>query len=197
MRMLKKLIYRLTAPFGSVSFCNRNPWLEKYEIGEWTYGDPKVLDWGEGATLKMGKFCSIGGGVVIFLGGEHRINRISTYPWAGVFPYFKNTEHVNATKGDVIIGNDVWIGDRATILSGVSIGNGAVIGASAVVTKDVSPYAVVAGNPAKLIKFRFEQDVIDSLKKIQWWDWPLEKILSELPDEAEDVKSFMKKHCIG
>ena len=91
----------------------------------------------------------------------------------------------------------MWIGDRATILSGVSIGNGAVIGASAVVTKDVSPYAVVAGNPAKLIKFRFEQDVIDSLKKIQWWDWPLEKILSELPDEAEDVKSFMKKHCIG
>ena len=81
-----------------------------------------------------------------------------------------------ATKGDVVIGNDVWIAEGAVILSGVNIGDGAVIGSQAVVSKDVPPYAVVSGNPARLIKKRFDDETIDKLLSIQWWNWPVEKI---------------------
>ncbi len=169
---------------------------EKIEIGDFTYGSPKVLDWEEGAKLKIGKFCSISEDVKIFLGGNHRTDWVSTYPFNSV-RYFKNegkniTGHPK-TKGDVIIGNDVWIGWGAVIMSGVKIGNGAVIGAYSMVTKDVLPYEIVAGNPAKHIKFRFNEEIILMLTKSNWWNLPETKIKELIPFLcADDMDGFKK-----
>jgi acetyltransferase-like isoleucine patch superfamily enzyme len=158
---------------------------ENFEIGEYTYGSPKIATHTE-VKLKIGKFCSIASDVKIHLGGIHRMNLVTTYPFKA-FPdkwpreKFLNSEEVIAiSKGDVIIGNDVWIGDGATILSGVKIGDGAVVGAMAVVTKDVEPYCIVAGNPARTVGKRFDDDTIRKLLEIRWWDWPIEKIDANL-----------------
>lgn len=150
-----------------------------YEVGDYTYGKLSVGDLGEGATLKIGQFCSITDGVVIFIGGNHRVDWITTYPFPAMHENWPEAREIKghpATKGDVVIGNDVWIGYGATILSGVTIGDGAVIGAHSVVTKDVEPYAIVAGNPARLIRKRFDGAIISRLLEIKWWDWPVEKI---------------------
>ncbi len=153
----------------------------EYQIGKWSYGKPKVMSWGEGAVLKVGAFCSFGADVTIFLGGEHRIDWVTTFPFNSLW---KSAEHFTghpATKGDVVIGNDVWIGYRAIILSGVTIGDGAVIAAGAVVTKDVPAYGIVGGNPAKLIKKRFDDETIQRLLRIAWWNWDDAKIEQYLP----------------
>jgi acetyltransferase-like isoleucine patch superfamily enzyme len=150
-----------------------------YEIGFGTYGTPHILiEYPEQAKLSIGKYCSIANNVWIFLGGEHRLEWITTYPFDMIFKdwTFKSVLGSCKSKGNVIIGNDVWIGMNAIILSGVHIGDGAVIGAGAVVTKDVCPYAVVAGNPAKVISYRFLPEVIEKLLLVKWWDWSLEKI---------------------
>ena len=157
------------------------PFHERYSVGRCSYGDPLVIDYGEGTTVRVGAFCSIAGGVTIFLGGNHRIDWITTFPFMLHWGSAKNFKGHPATKGDVIIGNDVWIGLRATILSGVKIGNGAVIGAEAVVSRDVPPYGIVAGNPAKLIRKRFSDEQIATLERIAWWDWPDKKIEAALP----------------
>lgn len=150
-----------------------------YEIGCYTYGNPNVLDWKEGTTLKIGNFCSIAENVKIFLGGNHRIDWVSTYPFSVVEDFHldaKNIKGHTATKGNVIIGNDVWIGHSATILSGVTIGDGAVVAANSVITKNIGPYEIWAGNPAKLIKKRFSEEIIEKLIFEKWWYWPSEKI---------------------
>lgn len=159
---------------------------EFYEIGSYTYGVPQVFTSAPGKKLKIGKFCSISSGVIIELGGIHRSDLVTTYPfkafpdnWRGAKDL--KSEEVDAiSKGDVVIGNDVWIARGATILSGVRIGDGAVIGAGAVVTKDVEPYSIVAGNPARLIRKRFDDETIRKLLEIKWWDWPVEKINENL-----------------
>jgi len=160
---------------------------EKYKkyIGEFTYGVPQIFDWEEGAKLIIGKFCSIADNVKIFLGGEHRTDWITTFPFSAkefndLFPEAKKIKGHPKTKGDVIIGNDVWIGYGAIILSGVKIGDGAVIGAGSIVTKDVLPYTIVAGNPAKIIRKRFSDQNIKKLLKLKWWNWPIKKIKSNL-----------------
>ena len=145
-------------------------WKDKQiEVGEFTYGRPIVYKWDETTKLKIGKFCSIGGNVQILLGGEHHTEWLTTYPFDVLID-----GQPTATKGDVTIGNDVWIGNNATILSGVTIGDGAVIGNGAVVTKDVDPYTIVGGVPARMIKRR-------QFLKIAWWDWPLEKLAAAIP----------------
>ncbi len=151
---------------------------KRYQIGDFTYGKPQVYDWGEGANLIIGKFCSIASDVKIFIGGNHRTDWITTYPFPRMheWPEVLGIKGHPSTKGDVVIGDDVWIANGATILSGVKIGSGAVIAGQAVVTKDVEPYCIVAGNPAKFIKKRFDDDSINKLLKIKWWDWPIEKI---------------------
>ncbi|MBN2212543.1 MAG: CatB-related O-acetyltransferase [Sedimentisphaerales bacterium] len=151
-----------------------------YDIGEHTYGRPRVHAWGEEkATLKIGRFCSIARHVSILLGGNHHAGRISTYPFGKFpdrWPGAAASGDISYSKGDVIIGNDVWIGEGAVILSGVTVADGAVIGAHAVVTKDVEPYAIVAGNPARVIRKRFDDNTIARLLEVKWWDWPEEKI---------------------
>jgi acetyltransferase-like isoleucine patch superfamily enzyme len=171
MRFLKK---KKQSRFLNIQF-------PQYNIGRWTYGKPKILSWGEGAILKIGSFCSISDEVKIFLGGEHRIDWVTTYPFNKLWESARKFTGHPATKGDVIIGSDVWIGAGALILSGVTIGDGAVVGARAVVSKDVPAYGVVAGNPAQLIKKRFNEDVTQHLLKIAWWDWEDAKIEKFLP----------------
>ncbi len=152
-------------------------------IGNFTYGSPSLQFWNP-KECSIGKFCSIAGNVTIFGGGEHRSDRVSTYPFNffhNDFPAAKESTGHPHTKGPTVIGNDVWIGTGTTILSGVTVGDGAIIGACSLVTKDVPPYAIVGGNPAKIIKFRFSQDQIDKLLQIKWWDWNLKKIQLYMP----------------
>ncbi len=139
-----------------------------------------------GDRLIIGKFCSVAcGAKFIFNSANHTLKSLSTYPFPLFFEEWGlKKEHVRSAwdnKGDIVIGNDVWIGYEAVILSGVSIGDGAVIGTRAVVTKDVPPYTVVGGIPAKEIRKRFDEDTIDKLRQIRWWDWPFEKIRESLP----------------
>ena len=152
------------------------PGLKQYDIGDFTYGAPRVLTWGEGASLRIGKYCSIADQVTILLGGEHRTDWVSTFPFAEVMGWGRGIPGHPSTRGDVIIGNDVWIGLGATLRSGVRIGDGAVIGTHAVVTRDVAAYSIVAGNPARPIRQRFPDAVIAELVRLRWWDWPAERV---------------------
>ncbi|WP_281180466.1 CatB-related O-acetyltransferase [Endozoicomonas ascidiicola] len=151
----------------------------QYEIGIGSYfGKLNIHDWDEGTTLKIGSYCSLADDINIFLGGNHRIDWVSTYPFPAFVPKAKHIKSFGVAKGDVIIGSDVWISSNVSILSGVTIGHGAVVGNSAIVTKDVPPYAVVAGNPAKVIKYRFDKEVVDKLLSISWWDWSPEEVIA-------------------
>jgi acetyltransferase-like isoleucine patch superfamily enzyme len=160
---------------------------KSFVIGDYTYGFPNVIWRKEKAALKIGKFTSIADNVTIFLGGNHRTDWVTTYPFSAkvnnlqiMWPGAKNIDGHPATKGDVIIGNDVWIGYNAMILSGITIGDGAVIGANSVVSKNIPPYSIAIGNPVKIIKKRFDEETIEHLLKIKWWDWPKDKINSNL-----------------
>ena len=152
----------------------------RVEIGDFTYGFPIVRTWGEDARLTIGKFCSIGGNVQIYLGGNHHTDWCTTYPFNVLLrDFYPGIDGgVAATKGDVTIGNDVWIASDVTIMSGVTIGDGAVIANGAVVTKDVQPYSVVGGVPAHFLKYRFEGR---GAGELAWWDWPLEKLAEAIP----------------
>lgn len=172
-------------------FMADNPKYKAYQIGEYTYGEPIIEDFG--SKLSIGKFCSIARGVTILLGGEHNVFWNSTYPFNEVFEEHKGIKGHPASKGDTEIGNDVWIGTEAIILSGVKIGDGAVIAARSVVVKDVAAYAIVGGNPAKEIKKRFDSDKIEQLQELQWWNWPIAKIkenaaLLMSPEQIQNLK---------
>ena len=130
-----------------------------------------------GDRLIIGKFCQIASGArFIMNGANHAMNGISTYPFEVFGKSWSNTLSNDLNKGDTVIGNDVWIGNSATIMPGVKIGHGAIIGTNALVTKDVAPYTIVGGNPGRLIRNRFERKTIDFLLELAWWDWPIEKI---------------------
>jgi virginiamycin A acetyltransferase len=132
--------------------------------------------------LVIGKFCAIAAETKFIMTGDHKLNAISTYP----FPIFGNGWEKAyeigelPVKGDIIVGHDVWFGYDSLVMNGVSIGNGAIIAARAVVVKDVPAYSIVAGNPAKVVKMRFDDKTIDRLQKIAWWDWDIEKINKHL-----------------
>ncbi len=137
--------------------------------------------------LVIGKFCSIAcGAKFLFTSANHTQASLSTYPFPIFFEEWglgvQNITRAWDNKGDIIIGNDVWIGYEAVILSGVTIGDGAVIGTRAVVTKDVPSYTIVGGVPAKPIRKRFSEDTISTLLKIKWWDWPEERIKQHISD---------------
>lgn len=153
----------------------------EFEKNNVLYHDPV-----NGDKLKIGKFCSIAcGAKFLFTSGNHALKSLSTY----TFPIFfkewdldpKNIRDAWDNKGDIVVGNDVWIGYEAVVLSGVTIGDGAIIGTRAVVTKDVPPYTIVGGVPAKPIRKRFDDAVIERLETLRWWDWDEEKIRRNLP----------------
>jgi len=152
----------------------------QFKIGKPTYGLPPIL-YPECADLEIGAFCAIADHVRIFLGGEHRADWVTTYPFSKLWSQAEKFEGHPSTKGDVTIGNDVWIGIDSRIFSGVTIGNGAVIGSGAYVVQDVPPYAIVFGNPAKVLRYRFSKDTIKDLLDIAWWNWTDDKIEKYLP----------------
>lgn len=135
-----------------------------------------------GDKLVIGKFCAIARGVrFIMNGANHKLSGLSTYPF-GIFGQgWGPMPGKLASKGDTVIGHDVWIGYEALIMPGVKIGNGAIIAARSVVSHDVPAYGVVGGNPAKLIKKRFDEDTIVALQTLAWWNWPVEKITAAIP----------------
>ena len=148
-------------------------------LGEGSYIVSASLEYGSTKChVMVGKYCSIAHGVKFIIALNHDTGAVSTYPFDVV--YKQNTQKEHKFKGgrkQVIIGNDVWIGAYTTILGGVRIGNGAVIGAGAVVAKDVPPYAIVVGNPARIIRYRFDKDTIDWLQQLRWWNWKPEQVL--------------------
>jgi len=139
--------------------------LSTVEVGRYSYGGLKVLTFGEGYKVKIGDFCSIGPNVLFVLKGDHLTDRISTFPFKVKVLGEKNEA---VSKGDIVLDDDVWIGANVTVLSGVHIGQGVVVAAGAVVNSDVPPYAVVGGVPAKVIRYRFNERIINKLLKIDY-----------------------------
>jgi acetyltransferase-like isoleucine patch superfamily enzyme len=170
-------------------------------VGEHTYGHEQlsVRHWGEPAALRIGRFCSIADRGTIFLGGNHRTDWVATYPFPAfpeAWPGGRRDRGPSATNGDVVIGNDVRIGSRVTIMSGVTVGDGAVLAADSTVVKDVPPYAIVGGNPAKVLRLRFAPHQIRGLLAVRWWDWPLERIHAEVGSLSSGrVDEFLARHA--
>jgi len=143
--------------------------LKDIEIGKYTYGPICVLRWNtENEGLYIGSYCSIASDVKFILGGNHNLFSISTYPIN--FKIFKENKDT-ISKGPIIVEDDVWIGTGCIILSGITIGKGSVIAAGSIVTKNVEPYSIIGGNPAKIIRKRFDQDIVDLLLKHQMKNW--------------------------
>lgn len=161
------------------------------EIDKYSYisGAPLIQYTSSGAKFKVGKFCSLGDHLTVWLGGNHNTNWVSTYPFGHLYTDVFNTfdgHGCPSTKGDVVVGNDVWMGSNVTIMSGVTIGDGAVIANNSHVVKNVKPYTIVGGNPAQFIKNRFSEEQINKLLNIKWWDWDDEKINKYAPLLSSD-----------
>lgn len=169
-----------------VSFFEGN--LESLSIGRCTYVSRDMMVYGLNGILNIGRYCSIAGRLALICGnGFHQYERISTYPFPQRSPFSKS----NAAKrlfsdnacfpiNELCIGNDVWIGEDVFITKNVKIGNGAVIAAKSVVTRDVPGFAIVAGNPAEIKKYRYSKEEIDMIEEIKWWEWPIEKIIENI-----------------
>ena len=170
--------------------------LEQFEIGAYTYGNPNILFSESGEKLKIGKFCSIATNVNIFLGGNHRTDWVTTYPFNIFFQKNLDIKGHPSSNGGVTIGNDVWLGRDVTILSGVTIGDGAVVGAGSLVTKNIDDYEVWGGNPARFIRLRFTEAEIVFLKRIQWWNWPIEKIIDNVELLCGTPEMLINKECL-
>ena len=169
----------------------------KIELGIGSYCSGEVR--GDLTNVKIGKYSSVAQGVLFDCGWGHETNFVSTFPFNAIYGHLSGVRDILGhpkSKGDIIIGNDVWIGERAIIMSGVNIGDGAVIGAGSIVTKNVDPYIIVAGNPAKSIKYRFnDYSYIIELLKIKWWDWPNEVVKDRIHEIMSiDVEKFINKY---
>ena len=167
-----------------------------------TYFDRNIniISWSDDYKINVGKYCSIGREVNFFLHADHRPDWVSTSSMLlGPVDYKIHNQLLDlghpACKGDITIENDVWIGAKATIMSGVTISSGAVIGAGAVITKDIPPYAIVVGNPGKIVKYRFTEEQIEDLLEIKWWDWDEEKIRNNaLLIWSDDIEGFINNN---
>jgi acetyltransferase-like isoleucine patch superfamily enzyme len=165
-----------------------------YQRGRHSYGEIVVKTWERNdEVVKGGNFCSIGPNVLVYIDGNHKINTFSSFPFH-IFPQTPN----RATwapwgKETPTIGHDVWIGADVLILSGASIGDGAVVAARSVVTKPVPPYAIVAGNPARVVKYRFDEETIRDFLDLKWWDLPDEVILRDLVPLGDNIPAVIQK----
>jgi acetyltransferase-like isoleucine patch superfamily enzyme len=162
-------------------------------IGTGTYGigEKTVLVFRDDDRVVIGRYCSIAYGVTIVASGEHNYKAVANFPFAATFRGDVNRD--TFTKGPVTIGNDVWIGAKATVLSGVTVGDGAVIGAGAVVVDDVPPYAIVTGVPAQVKGYRFPEDQRSKLLAIGWWNWEPARIQSNVELFYLPVPEFLER----
>lgn len=170
---------------------------KKIKVGAFTYGieDIEILSWGENIEISFGRFCSVASGLKLYCGGNHRSDWFSTFPFGHVYSQFFQIKPIVGTpvsNGNITIGNDVWIGRDVTIFSGICVGDGAIIASNSHVVKDVLPYTIVGGNPAKIIKCRFNDDIVRKIHDLQWWNLnvkELEKIVPYLCfQESDDVE---------
>ena len=157
-----------------------------------------LYEW-NGDRLIIGKFCQIAAGVEFVMNGaNHQMNAVTTFPFYTLQGWNMKAPALSdlPLKGDTVIGNDVWIGQNATIMPGVHIGDGAIIGANSIVTGEVQPYTIVAGNPARLIRKRFDDEMIDLLERFAWWDKPIDEINALIPiltsSDLEKVRKEIK-----
>lgn len=166
------------------------------DVGKDTYGELNIITFSNQTRLHIGRFVSIAQEVAFILDAEHYTNHISTYPFK--VKYLNIEEAESFSKGDIYVGDDVWIGYRSIIMSGVHIGQGAVIAAGSIVTKDVPPYAIVGGSPAKIIKYRFNQDICDILEKVDFNKFDKKIITDNLGllytdiDKKEQIEEFLQ-----
>lgn len=168
---------------------------EHVSVGRATYGELNVVDFSadEGSALKIGAYVSIANNVSFILNGEHNIRMLSTYPYR--VQIVQDVKYEATSKGDIIIKDDVWLGNGATVMSGVTVGQGAIVAAGAVVVSDVPPYAIAGGVPAKVIKYRFNQEVIDFLLTFDYSSLTEELVRNHwqalyMPiDDVDDIKS--------
>lgn len=166
-------------------------------VGRHSYGEPTFHVWpGQRSRLRVGAFCSFAPGVQIFGGGRHRVDWVTTYPLRIRWDlHGAHTDGHPAPGRDVTIGNDVWIGAEAVVLDGVTIGDGAAVATRSVVTKDVRPYAIVGGNPARELRLRFPDEQVEALLALRWWDWPDERIRERVGELCSpDVAAFLQRH---
>ncbi|HXB66324.1 MAG TPA: CatB-related O-acetyltransferase [Solirubrobacteraceae bacterium] len=198
-RRLKRTLAR-RLPGMSAPEPRTEAWLKQngmLSVGHRTYGGFRVLVFaGDSARVSIGSWCSIASDVEIMPGGNHRIDTVTSYPMRQyLVPDHMERVGQPWSKGDVRIGNDVWIGQGAKILGGVTVGDGAVVAAWSVVSKDVAPYTIVAGAPARPVRTRFSEETIASLLRIRWWDWQEEAVLERIDDlTSTDLDAFTRKY---
>ncbi len=169
-------------------------------IGPHTYGKPQIISFaGDNGSVTIGNYCSVARNVKIIVGGNHRTDWISTFPLRIAFNLPEKYEDGHPqSNGPVRIGNDVWLGYGCTIMSGITIGDGAVVASNSLVVKDIPPYAIAGGNPADIIKYRFEKIEIESLMSIRWWEWDDKRVLKNVDLIcASNIKAFIDKHIHG
>lgn len=163
-------------------------------MGRHSYGTPRVVMYRHDDTrARVGAFSSLALGVTFVLGGNHPTDRVTTFPLRQMLGLpGAGTDGFPSSKGDIVVGNDVWIGMNALVVSGVTIGDGAIVAAGSVVVGDVPPYAVVGGNPARVLKYRFTEDQIARLLALAWWDWPDERVVEHVDLlSGDDIEAFL------
>lgn len=170
-------------------------------VGRHTYPNPPPVAYyvGDTARVSVGSFTSIAAGVEILAGGEHHTDWVSTFPLRIRMDLpGKLLDGQPGTKGDVSIGSDVWLGRHSRVMSGVTIGHGAIVAAGAIVTKDVPPYAIVGGVPAKVLKYRLGPEQIDAMLRIAWWEWSDDDIRARVEDlSSPDFDAFISKYNLS
>jgi len=185
------------------------PRLPEYSIGPHTTGYPRVIPnfardmpgiLNEHNTLIIGDYCSIADEVTILLGQEHATEWLTTFSFWVYWQEGDSLEGHSQTKGDITIGNDVWIGRGSLVLSGTTIGDGAVIAPGSVVRGDIPPYAIAVGSPCRVAMYRFEPDDIAALLALRWWDWPHDIVVQALPilcsDDIGAIMDFAQRHSL-
>jgi acetyltransferase-like isoleucine patch superfamily enzyme len=164
-------------------------------IGRGSYWDPstRLVTHAPGELVVIGRYCSIAADATIMTGGEHHTGLVSTWPFENFVDGLPNPTRSYRVKRDTTLGSDVWLGRGCFIGGGAQVGHGAVIGAGAVVMRDIAPYAIVAGNPATLIRMRFSDKLVEQLLKIAWWDWPAQDVIDRRAVFYEPVEAFVEK----
>jgi acetyltransferase-like isoleucine patch superfamily enzyme len=164
-----------------------------FEVGAHSYGfEGTDRMFGPEEQIIVGKYCSAAADVKLISGGNHPMH-VGTFPFKSELVGPWQVED-GWSKGPILIGHDVWLGNGSTLLSGISIGSGSVVGAGAVVAASFPPYSLIVGSPAKLARQRFSDSIIDALLKISWWDWPDEKVVEHIDEFYGPVEAFVEKH---